>query len=573
MFEELKNSQAVIQVTYQIGYLYLEIGNPQETIALYKTMADNPELQSSYLYRGFLEYLGSAYQSIGDYKLALTQFKQCHALIEQEGDFCDKNRLFMKLTSVYSKLGNKDSTKHYFNKAVSYIDSCQQHDALSNNFSPLAEVCIDEKKYQEAEHYYLKSLEMVRLNEWSSSELETLKGLADLHELQGNFDKAYLYYQQYAQLKDSLRLLGLDQVLTQVLSDEELNNKSGAFAQMIYERKTMVKKIVILIFFFSVTAMLFIVFWYYQGKLLFHFCQNGLKNEKKFSEDDKFYHFSIPSEPLGKPFLLFTAILFATLISLSSLFILNIQPLLITTATWSLFTFSTYLISHLPYNRYISKNKEISFTKELLWSLGVIIINNVILTGIALKLDLIAPVIDDLIMAGLTLTSGQFILNTLELLVKYRNSFNLVKDRMMTDFNVLLKEKKIQKEKKETNGIPYEKSNKTILIEDTEINLANVMYIFSENIYQEFVQQINHSESKTLMRSTMKAIENKLEKHPEFVRCHRSYIINTNYIDTITGNSKQQFLTLSHSNKKIPISRSLDMQIIKQLEEVVGVTN
>jgi tetratricopeptide (TPR) repeat protein len=569
MFEELGNSQAVIQVTYQIGYLYLKIGNPQETVALYKTMADNPQLQSSYLYRGFLEYFGSAYQSLGDHKSALAHYQKCYALIKQEGDFCDQNRLLMKMTAVYSKLGIKDSTKHYFNKSVSYMDSCQQHEALDNNLNPLAEVCVDEKRYQEAEYYYLKSLEVVRRNGWSSYELETLKGLADLHELQANFAKAYHYYQQYAQLKDSLKLLGLDQVLDEVLSDEELNYKAGEYAQLIEERKTMVKKIVILIFFFNVTAMLFLVFWYYQGKLLFHFCQNSLKGERENGKATTFFQFSIPTEPLGKPFLLFTSTLFTALIALSSLFILNIQPALTTLITWSLLVFSTCFFSHWPYNRYISKHKAISFSKELQWSLGVIVFNDVILTATALMLHIITPVFDDLFMLGLTLISGQFIVYTLELLVKYRNSFNLVKDQMMTDFNVLLKEKKIQEHEQETNGNSYAKSNKIIVIEDTEINLTKVMFIFSENIYQEFVQHINHSESKTLIRSTMKAIENKLEGHPEFVRSHRSYIINTNYIDSITGNSKQQYLSLSHSNKIVPISRSLDIQIIKKLEAVV----
>ncbi|MBN1117026.1 MAG: LytTR family transcriptional regulator, partial [Bacteroidales bacterium] len=569
MFEEVGRTVAVLQVSYQIGYLYLKTDNPQKTIAVFKAMADSPELKSSYLYRGFLEYFGSAYQSIGDYESALAQYQKCYGLLNKEGDNCDKNRILIKLTAVYSKLGIKDSTQYYFNKSVNYIDSCQQNEALDNNFRPLAEVCVDEKRYREAEYYYQKSLEVVRRNEWSSSELETLKGLADLHELQGNFQKAYQYYQQYAQLKDSLKLLGLDQVLTQVMSDEELNNKSGEFAQLIAEKKTMVKKIVILSFFAIVTAMLFFIYWFYQGKMLFHFCQNGLENERRPSKDAKFYHFSIPIEPLGKPFLLFTATLFAALILLSSVFILNLQTSPINLVAWALIAFMVFFLSHWPYNLYIFKNKEISFSKVLLWRLGIIIINNGLLAGTALMLHLIAPITDDIIMVCLTLISGQFNVNTLELFVKYRNSFNLVKDRMIADFNLMLAEKKLQQNKKEEKGISYEKMDNTVVIEDTEINLKNVMYISSENIYQEFAHYINNSESKSLVRSTMKAIENKLKNHPEFVRCHRSFIINTNYIDTITGNSKQQYLTLSVSNKKIPISRSLDMQIIKQLEDVV----
>ena len=569
MYQELGHSAAIIQISYQIGNLYLKTGNPQKAIQIFKTIADNPQLTTSFLYCAFLECFGNAYQSIGDYESALSRYKKCYSLIQQEGDNCDKNRILMKLTAAFNKLGIKDSTQHYFNQAENYIDSCQQNEALDNNYRLLAEVCISQKNYQKAEYYYQKSLDVVRQNNWSSDELETLKGLAHLYEQKEDFHKAYDYYQQYAQLKDSLKLLGLDQVLSQVMKNEELNEKSGELVQLLEERKAMVKKIVILSFFAVVTALLFLVFWFYQGKMLYNFCNHGLDKKSKRSQQLRFHQFRIPTEVPSTLIQMLIAALFAAVIALSSLFILNMLASSTNLILWIFITYIVYFISHWPYHRYKFKHKEISFSRVLFWRLTIIFINSAVLTTLALIFRLTSTEFDNILMVSLTLISGQFIVNTLELLVKYRQSFDLVKNHMINDFNQLITQKNAQEKQKTKNAPLTDTIQNSFTIEGKKINLANVMYISSENVYQEFVQFIEGKESKTLTRSTLKSIEQELNSHPQFVRCHRSYIINTEHIQSITGNSRQQYLKLSHSDTKIPISRSLDMQIIKHLEEVV----
>lgn len=84
-----------------------------------------------------------------------------------------------------------------------------------------------------------------------------------------------------------------------------------------------------------------------------------------------------------------------------------------------------------------------------------------------------------------------------------------------------------------------------VLNNKTKVYLDQLMYIKSDGNYLEFV-----TDDKTVLdRNKLKDILNDLP--PNFVRVHRSYVINKNFIDA--QNSKSLFLK---SNVEIPLSRT-----------------
>lgn len=57
-------------------------------------------------------------------------------------------------------------------------------------------------------------------------------------------------------------------------------------------------------------------------------------------------------------------------------------------------------------------------------------------------------------------------------------------------------------------------------------------------------------QGKTVVHSTMKHIEENLAQHPNFIRIHKSYIVNMDFITEIDGNSvriKEQLLTIGNT--------------------------
>ena len=60
---------------------------------------------------------------------------------------------------------------------------------------------------------------------------------------------------------------------------------------------------------------------------------------------------------------------------------------------------------------------------------------------------------------------------------------------------------------------------------------------------------------KEILRLTLKSLEKQLLNH-SIVRCHRSFIVNKNYISSVGGNAQGLKLDMQYVDKTIPVSRS-----------------
>ena len=68
---------------------------------------------------------------------------------------------------------------------------------------------------------------------------------------------------------------------------------------------------------------------------------------------------------------------------------------------------------------------------------------------------------------------------------------------------------------------------------------------------------------KTVLRSTLRAVEDALTDQPQFFRCHRAFLVNLKAISHTTGNARGYTLKLSGSEQEVPVSRSY----VKAFEE------
>ena len=68
-----------------------------------------------------------------------------------------------------------------------------------------------------------------------------------------------------------------------------------------------------------------------------------------------------------------------------------------------------------------------------------------------------------------------------------------------------------------------------------------------------------------LLRVTIRQVEEMLQHHPIFVRCHRAFIVNTNKIYNVTGNAQGYKLTLYDILEEIPVSRTY----LKSLRDIL----
>lgn len=99
-------------------------------------------------------------------------------------------------------------------------------------------------------------------------------------------------------------------------------------------------------------------------------------------------------------------------------------------------------------------------------------------------------------------------------------------------------------------------SNKTpsYIKNELDVDLQNILYVKAEGNYIEFFFS---NGSKTLKRLTIKSLENSLNSYPNFIKTHRSYIVNINQIDAVIGNAQGYKLQLKNCSSIIPVSRKM----------------
>ena len=82
------------------------------------------------------------------------------------------------------------------------------------------------------------------------------------------------------------------------------------------------------------------------------------------------------------------------------------------------------------------------------------------------------------------------------------------------------------------------------------------------------VCQLRDSEvHTTMLRATMKQMEDSLQAYPMIVRCHRAFMVNLGQVEQISSNSRAMQLVMRHNHDAIPVSRSNVSKLKELLEQ------
>ena len=99
--------------------------------------------------------------------------------------------------------------------------------------------------------------------------------------------------------------------------------------------------------------------------------------------------------------------------------------------------------------------------------------------------------------------------------------------------------------------------------ESIKIETKNLLYITSQGNYASFFVKDDKEIKEKILRTTLAKIDNAFRDNPKIIRCHKSYIINTNYIEDITGNARGYLLSIKDVETTIPVSRNFSKQSLE----------
>ena len=101
--------------------------------------------------------------------------------------------------------------------------------------------------------------------------------------------------------------------------------------------------------------------------------------------------------------------------------------------------------------------------------------------------------------------------------------------------------------------------------ESLQLPQSQLICIGSEGNYSKVYFRDDGKVEERMMRIPLKKLEAELGKYKKIIRCHRSYIINLQQIEYVSGNARSYKLHMVELDFTIPVSRSFPKTIIEQL--------
>jgi hypothetical protein len=99
-----------------------------------------------------------------------------------------------------------------------------------------------------------------------------------------------------------------------------------------------------------------------------------------------------------------------------------------------------------------------------------------------------------------------------------------------------------------------------------KFNPKSIVYLCSNDNYVTIVTIKEGLLSKTHLRGTLKSAESELKKNVSFFRCHKCFIVNSEYVDHVTGNVQNTRIKLKIQSPEIPVSRSQAASVISKFK-------
>jgi len=152
--------------------------------------------------------------------------------------------------------------------------------------------------------------------------------------------------------------------------------------------------------------------------------------------------------------------------------------------------------------------------------------------------------------------------------------YRIVQIRIILNHQLFLSNKIIERLQETLSGKPDDLRHEKIVIEsenkseNLEVKVSEIVLIRSADNYIE-VDYLEKGELKRrLLRSTLKNAEEQLARIPDFLRCHRTTLINTGYIEKLYRSYSGIYLRIKGIESDIPVSRQYLLKVKEKLKPV-----
>ncbi len=129
----------------------------------------------------------------------------------------------------------------------------------------------------------------------------------------------------------------------------------------------------------------------------------------------------------------------------------------------------------------------------------------------------------------------------------------------------------IKERKRKNRFINSKKLSKEVRIisdngkENITFYIDNLAYVTSQGNYASFFLKNEGDFKEKIIRITLTKIAIELKDYSNIIRCHKSYLVNINHVNDISGNARGYLLKLDFVPINIPVSRKFSKQSLQSL--------
>lgn len=553
-YHQIENTEGEAIIINNLVELYTTSGNYKKAIdfinendSILQKAKDKQLIVADYIQF----FKGIAFNYMTEYDSALVYILKTYKnIIYNQYSTVDA---YQHIGYAYYFSGAKDSAEIYFRKIVN--ESKINNDSIiALSYLMYCDCLIDQEKYNNAKTYLLASLQCYQESTNYLFQLKTLRKLSDLSALIGDKETSLEYLQKYIAMKDScFEYEQLDFVVDNIITEKELEHLKTELNDLSNTNLSSKKHIlllsafILLICFFGIWVM-----------------QTGLSNvmpavqEKPTSNRWQYNPPKIfPTRKLKNILALLHMLITYVLLAY---YYTPIHNMLIYIG-FAIVSGISLLLSINSFYKYLSLKESLSILQEIKLTFLFAITSFVILGFVLIATQFLFFITINYTIAFIINANAIFLCLSFHASILYRLRFEKQIRQFITMFNFKLEEQKKKHPETIDPIINIDSAGKT-----QKINLNDVVYVLSENVYQEFICIRNGEITKTLIRNTLSTIEKQLAEYQNFVRCHRSYIVNLDRVIEVQGNSKQQYFVTDGTKDKIPISRTQTQKILSHFE-------
>ncbi|MCV9386817.1 ATP-binding protein [Reichenbachiella ulvae] len=226
IFKELKDTSSLVSSSNILAGIYMSTGEIDkageiysETLSLAIAGKDSLGMASSYEYKGVTNFFKE------DFKKAIQFYEKSLLINKQLGNSLEAGINNANIGEAYNSLGDFQLALEYFEEAENLM---KKHDFKSGlifvNYSTGVSHC-GLKNFSEAFKRYQRSLELIEITGEEREKPQVLKLLSDCYAQSGDYKNAFNTHLQYVFTKDSLEHINRNIELMDIMARYEVDKK------------------------------------------------------------------------------------------------------------------------------------------------------------------------------------------------------------------------------------------------------------------------------------------------------------------------------------------------------------